>query len=100
MIPKLTKKPKSPSQTGASAPAGTTQLTAAWLTPPWTMEERVRRIEVMGHCIAGYIQFMCKVGSLCGSSPEAKEGAVTAFYDRLVVMERALAKIKEDFELE
>jgi hypothetical protein len=70
-----------------------------WSTPPCTMEERLRRIEGMGQRIQGFIEFMCKIGSLGGTCSASKERAVAAFYDRLVVVERQLAKIQEDVQL-
>jgi hypothetical protein len=54
----------------------------------------------MGQQIQGYIQFMCKIGTLCGTSAEAKDKALVAFYDRLVVFERQLSRIQEDLQLE
>jgi len=64
-----------------------------------TAAERLQRIEVVGQRINGYIQFICQVGTLGGSSDEAKEKAVAAFYDLLVVLERGLGRIQEDLRL-
>jgi hypothetical protein len=74
-------------------------LAAPWPTPPWTTEERLQRIRAMGQQIDRYIQFMCHVGDLNGTSTEAKEKAVAAFYDRMVVVERQLGRIQEDLQL-
>ncbi len=71
-----------------------------WATPPCTTEERLLRIEVMGQRIAGYVQFMCQVGNSNGVSADAKEKAVEAFYEQIVVLERQLGRIHEDFQLE
>jgi hypothetical protein len=79
--------------TAAAAVAG------PWSTPAWTMEERLRRIEAMGQHIQSIVHFMCKIDSLNGTCAAAKERAVTAFYDRLVVVERQLGKIREDIQL-
>jgi hypothetical protein len=68
-------------------------------SPPWTTEERLLRIQTMGRQILGYIEYMCQVGSLSGTSAEAKERAVTAFYERMVVVERQLGRIQEDLRL-
>jgi hypothetical protein len=73
-------------------------VTAA-LTPAWTREERLRRIEAMGQRIQGYVQFMIKVGDLKGSSDEEKEKAVESFYDRMNAMESQLGRILEDLQL-
>src|SRR5262249_52397279 len=72
---------------------------APWSTQPANMEERLRRIGVMMKQIAGYVQFMDQVGTLSGNSGEAKERAVSAFYDRMVVLERQLARIHEELQL-
>jgi hypothetical protein len=53
----------------------------------------------MGQRISGYIRFICQVGSLNGTSTEAKERAVAAFYDRLVAVEGQLNRIQEDLRL-
>jgi hypothetical protein len=52
-----------------------------------------------GKRISGYVQFICAVGSLKGTSTEAKENAVTAFHERMVVAERRLGRIFEDLQL-
>jgi hypothetical protein len=72
---------------------------STWPTPPWTLEERLQRIEAMGQRISDYIRFICQVGSLTGTSTEAKERAVAAFYDRLVTAEGQLRRIEEDLRL-
>jgi hypothetical protein len=54
----------------------------------------------MGQWINGYVRFLCEVGSLGGSSAEVREKAVAAFYERMVVVERQLAWIQEDLQLE
>jgi hypothetical protein len=72
---------------------------APWSTQPANMEERLQRIGVMMKGIAGYVQFMDQVGTLSGISGEAKERAVSAFYERIVVMERQLAHIHEELRL-
>jgi hypothetical protein len=53
----------------------------------------------MGQRISGYVQFMCKVGNLNGTSAEAKEKAVTAFYERLAALEHQLGRIQEELRL-
>jgi hypothetical protein len=56
-------------------------------------------IEALGRRISNCIHFMCQVGSLDGSSAEAKEKAVAAFYERMVVVERQLRRIQDDLLL-
>jgi len=70
------------------------------LTPPWTTEERQQRIAAMGLRITEYIQFMCTVGNPKAASSEAREKAVTAFYEHMIVVERQLRRIHDDFQLE
>ena len=72
---------------------------ASWLTPPWTMEEHLERIEALGQRINACIRFICQVGSLDGTSAEAKAKAVTAFYNRMVAVESQLSRIQEDLRL-
>jgi hypothetical protein len=79
---------------GAALPAA-----AAWQTQPWTTEEFLQQIEAMGQRINRYVQFMCSIGSLNGSSGEAKQKAITAFYERLTVLERQLVRIQDDLQL-
>jgi hypothetical protein len=66
---------------------------------PCTTAERLLHIEAMGKRVHGYVQFMCQVGTLTGTSAEAKERAVAAFYERLAALERQLARIQEELRL-
>lgn len=75
-------------------------LLRRWQTPPCTTEERVQRIEVMGQRITEYIRFFCQLGNLGGTSAEAKEKAVIAFYEQMVVVERQLGRIQGNLQLE
>jgi hypothetical protein len=78
---------------------GKTQTTST-STMPLTLEERLHRIEAMGQRIDSYIKFMCQIGSLTGSSAEAKERAVATFYEQLVIVEGQLGLIHDNFQLE
>jgi hypothetical protein len=69
-------------------------------TPPWTTDERLKRIEAMGQRVNGYVQFMCALGNLNGTSTEARDKAVIAFYERMLVLERQLGLIQDEFKLE
>ena len=95
----MTTNTKTPA-TPATPLAATGRPGGPWPTPPDTTEERLRRIEALGQRINGYVQFMCQVGNLKGTSPEAKEKAVVAFYERMVVVERQLGRIQDDIQLE
>ena len=72
---------------------------AYWLAPPWTLKERLERIEAMGQRMNAYIRFILQINSLNGTSAEAKEKAVIAFYDRMVALESQLIRIQEDLRL-
>jgi hypothetical protein len=95
----MTAKAKPSAATALKSPVETP--IAPWLTPPCTTDERLRRIEAMLRQIDGYVQFMCAVEPLPqhGSSTEARERAVAAFYDRMVILERQLARIQEELRL-
>jgi hypothetical protein len=67
---------------------------------PWTLAERMHCIEAMGQRIDGYIRFMCEVGNLNNASIEAKERAVKAFYERMLVVEKQLGRIHDELRLE
>jgi hypothetical protein len=70
-------------------------LTAFPLSP----ESPLVRIRAMGQRIEGYIQYICSVGHLNGSSAEAKHRAVTDFCARLSVLEQELCRIQEELQL-
>jgi hypothetical protein len=93
MTAKLNTPSRATPRTGDDLPA------EVWTTPPSTMKERLERIEALGKRINSYIQFIGAVGSLDGTSAEAKENAVTAFHERMVVAERQLGRIFEDLQL-
>jgi hypothetical protein len=66
---------------------------------PLTTESRLECIAALAAKIKEYIRFICKAGSLKGTSSEAKDKAVTAFYEQMVVVERQLGRIHEDLRL-
>ena len=68
-------------------------------SPPWTTEERLQRIDLLGQRIASYIQYIGKVAKLAGMSAEAKDVAVASFYERLLIVERDLGRIHAELEL-
>jgi hypothetical protein len=51
--------------TRAKAPSRATSLpqeempAGSWLTPPWTLEERLQRIEALGQRVKSHIRFIC-----------------------------------------
>ena len=69
-------------------------------TTPLTTEERLVHIRGLGERIEGYIKFMSNVGNVVGTSSEAKERAVAAFYEQLAHLEKRLRRIHDDFQLE
>jgi hypothetical protein len=94
----MTTKTKAPSRSAAQRPQEELPP-QSWQTPPWTTAERLERIEVIGRRINGYVQFICKVGNLNGTSSEAKEKAVAAFYEQVIILERQLGRIQEELQL-
>jgi hypothetical protein len=64
-----------------------------------TAQERLQGIATLGQRINVYVQFMCAVGNLSGTSAEAKEKAIAAFYEQMVALEGALCRIQEDLRL-
>jgi len=85
-------KAKTPSRPPAETPAAPRPLAQ-------TTEERLHNIQALGERVNGYVQFMCQVGSLAGTSAEAKATAVATFLERLTVLERQLGRIQEDLRL-
>jgi hypothetical protein len=67
--------------------------------PPLTMEARLQRIEFLGQRVQGHVQWMCRIGSLGGTSGEAKDRAIVAFYERITDLERQLSRIQEELKL-
>ena len=86
----------------SSRPATALQVEArlrASNAPPPTTDERLRDIAAMGQRINGYVQFICQIGDLGGTSGEAKETAIAAFHERLATLERQLRRIHEELQL-
>jgi hypothetical protein len=70
-----------------------------WATPPATTEERLRCIEVLATRVTEHVRFVCAVEKMTGTSREAKDQAVTIFYNRLVTIERELNRIQDELRL-
>ena len=70
------------------------------LTPPVTTADRLERIRGLGQRVDGSIQFMCALDRLAGTSAEAKEKAVAAFYTCLQALEQDLGRIQDHLLLE
>ena len=86
----------------SSRPATALQVEArlrASNAPPPTTDERLRDIAAMAQRIHGYVQFMCQIGDLSGTSGEAKETAIAAFHERLTTLERQLGRIRDELQL-
>lgn len=64
------------------------------LSPDSSLAERLDQIQVMGLRIQALVGFICEVAALAGTSTEAKEKAVAAFHERMVVLERELVRIQ------
>ena len=67
--------------------------------PPLTTQQRLEGIEKMLERVNGHVAFMRGVDTLQGSSTEAKEAAIAAFYERLAALERQLGRISEGLRL-
>ena len=67
-------------------------------TPPLNTEDRLMHIRALGQRINGYVRFMCAVGTLESCSGEAKQKAVTVFYDCLVTLEPPLGSVPKKLQ--
>lgn len=67
--------------------------------PPLTTDQRILAIEELLRRVNGYAKFTCRTDGLEGTSTEAREKAVAAFYERMSVLERQLGRIHEDYQL-
>jgi hypothetical protein len=63
------------------------------------VDERLEKIGALWQRSSGYVQFICAVGHLGGTSVELKEKALEALYARLVIIERQLSRIQDDLRL-
>ena len=64
-----------------------------------TTEEHLRHIEMTGERITAHVRFMCAVGTLSGTSEEAKTRAVAAFAEQMALLEGELGRIAEELRL-
>lgn len=56
-------------------------------------------IGVLGKRVEEHVIFMSRVERMCGTSAEAKNKALSSFYQRLVLMEVELGRVREELEL-
>ncbi len=85
---------------GAGAPiARDNPMVAVWQTTPPDSAELLRRIAALGQRITAYVEFMGQTTNN-GASAESKDKALAAFYEKLLVVERQLARIHDAFRLE
>jgi hypothetical protein len=87
---------KAPPPTSKAPLAVTAELPR---TPPATAEEFLTHITALGKRVEGHVAFMGAVDRLNGTSAEAKNKALTQFYQRLVAMEGELNRVREELEL-
>ena len=92
-------KPKTSARSASATPAAKPASVAS-PKAPLTLDEQLHRIEALGKRVDAYVLFMCQLGTHSGTSAEAKERAVTAFYKQMVVIESQLAHIHDDLRLE
>jgi len=98
--PSLPKAP--PSTSKAPPPTSKAPLASSAELPrtaPATAEEYLLHIGVLGKRVEGHVAFMCAVERMCGTSSEAKNRALSHFYQRLVAMELELNRVREELEL-
>jgi hypothetical protein len=69
-------------------------------SPLCSPEQRRQLLKALGERVDGHIRFMCKVDTLPGVSAEAKERALSLFHERLALLEKELARIGENLQLE
>lgn len=74
-------------------------LPDTWIAAPVSCEECLQRIQTLSHRVDGYVRFMKKIDDVRGTSAEAKQKALIAFYERLLFMERELGRIQEELQL-
>jgi hypothetical protein len=67
-------------------------------TPPLSTQDRLLHIQALGRRIDRYIRLMRSVGSMAGSSAEAKELAVAVFHECLAALEPPLGRIPEELQ--
>jgi hypothetical protein len=87
---------KAPPPTSKSPLANTADLPR---TPPATAEEFLMHIGVLGKRVEGHVAFMSGVERMNGTSAEAKNKALSLFYQRLVTLELELNRVREELEL-
>jgi len=87
---------KAPPPTSKAPLAVTAELPR---TPPANAEEYLLHIGLLGKRVEGHVTFMCGVDRLNGTSSEAKNKALSQFYQRLVAMELELNRVREELEL-
>ncbi len=87
---------KAPPPTSKSPLPATAELPR---TPPATTEEFLTHISALGKRVEGHVTFMGAIERLSGTSAEAKNRALTMFYQRLVTMETELNRVREELEL-
>ena len=67
-------------------------------TPPLSTEDRLLHIQALARRIDRYIRFMRAVGSMAGSSGEAKNLAVVVFHECLEALEPSLGRIPKKLQ--
>ena len=67
--------------------------------PPGTMEDYLLRIRALGDRVSGCVEFMCAIEAFTGTCVDNKRRSVAQFYDRLVLLDRELCRIREELQL-
>lgn len=66
---------------------------------PLTLEQKRREIEELVERLTRYAEFVCGADGQSGTSKEAREQAVAAFHERLVLLTRQLSQIHDELLL-
>jgi hypothetical protein len=81
------------------APNGDGPTAVNWFSPPATAEDRLVRIRLLGDRIADHVKFMAAAAGLPGTSAEVRDRSLGTFYERLLVVERQLERIRDELQL-
>jgi hypothetical protein len=69
------------------------------LPPCVTTQERLIQIQLLGRRVLEHVRAVAAIDAVPGTSTEARDKAVAAFHERLLLLERALEKVLEDLRL-
>lgn len=65
-----------------------------------TPADGLAAVRELGRRISGHVEFIRQIATQAGTSSEVRDRTTRAFLERLIVAERQLRKVREDFDLE